>query len=173
MIFVDLYSAACISPVQARVFGYRRRLTIPRPYDLDESFHMIPSLDSTDENSGCTCETRKQKVKKSTFLSGDKVCPLPYKGKPPVITSACPYYYQLNYDRYRIPQYIAEVQCSCDDCITIAPNASKVILHDGACDVVKIPRQVLRRCKNKMKYMISYEKYAVACTCRFRKVVYG
>lgn len=166
-VFVDLYFNLCPDPMRVKILGSRRKQVILSPYiyDLDWSFGMIASLNTkTDKN--CDCQTRSEN--KTINISGSRNCSLKELSRKKVVDS-CPYHYQLNYDRFRIPQYIIQVKCNCDNCIGRKPDGSLQELHDGRCTEVMIPRKVLRLCSKKRRkvYTVRIEEYAVACTCQW------
>lgn len=165
---MDLYFASCPCPIRVKVLGSRRKQTILSPYvyDLDWSFGMITPLNTSRTDKNCDCPTLSEN--KTAHISGSTSCSLEELSRKKVVDS-CQYHYQLNYDRYRIPQSIVQVKCNCDNCIGRKPDGSLQELHDGRCTEVMIPRQVLRLCSNKKRkvYTVRYEEYAVACTCQW------
>lgn len=179
---MDIYSTKCPSIKKVKVLGHRRRIDIlgVSPTDLDPSFYMMPTMKHT-ENSNCrTCKTLSSP--RYMDIYGGKTCLLnSTKGE----LDSCPHYLQLNYDKHRIPPYIVQAKCSCEKCRITTLGGQTMLDPDGKCKPVEVYRQVLRKCqinkndtkttnnRTKREYIMRYEKYPVACTCKLASPNYG
>ena len=144
--------------------------------DVLTPFYIHPLLASHMSKSDLHPESLKHYKSFNYTVFGDRNCPKEIKSgtKTLMDNSLCPWYIDIDFDKYRYPRILLKAKCRCEQCVGTEKSRSATI--ETVCKQVTIKEKVLRQklspghgtpiCKEgKAVYESVWEEIPIACAC--------